>query len=453
VTGGWRLAARNLRRNRRRNLATGLAVAFGFAGLAVLGGYLDHVDTFLRTNAVYLQHTGHLTVYHAGGLDKAMSKPSRFSLTPAQQAAVRAAASADSRVAFVAGYLRGMGLASNGCRSVPFLALGIEPETQRRILTDANVLQASGDLVRPIRGRQLYEYPDLDGRVALAAGLAGLLGKMRVHDDLAGRAPAVGLPDCSKADAAASFSADANLQLAGITFDGSLAATDSEVVNLFHTPTAETDDQVLYATLPALQRLYDTDAVSYIAVFLKDWRDAAPVAHDLRARLRDAGVPADVYEFTDERVSPYYVGSMVFLRSMGGFIVLIVASVVVLGVMNSTTLTVYERSRELGTLRAVGYTRPQVRGLVIREVALLALLGVCAGIALAYIAAGAVSLADVRINPPGTPGTMRVVLTPGVRVVLWLVALLVPLSLAVAWAVAGRRLRERTSDLLIATNV
>jgi putative ABC transport system permease protein len=159
-----------------------------------------------------------------------------------------------------------------------------------------------------------------------------------------------------------------------------------------------------------------------------------------------------VYQFSDERVNPYYAGSMAFVRSMAGFIVMIVAAVVILGVMNSTTLTVFERSREFGTLRALGFTKAQVSGLVVREVALLAAIGVIVGLGLAHAVAAAVRAAGVQIRPPGVPGSMTVVITPDPWISLWLAALLVPLSLAVAWVVVRRRLRERTSDLLIAVN-
>ena len=81
----WAVAARNLRRNRRRNLATALAIAFGFAGLVVIGGYGNRVEQFLRTNAVYLQHSGHVTVFLENGLHKASAEPERFQLNPAAQ--------------------------------------------------------------------------------------------------------------------------------------------------------------------------------------------------------------------------------------------------------------------------------------------------------------------------------------------------------------------------------
>jgi len=47
MTGAWRLALRNLARNRRRNQATAVAIAFGYAGLVLLGGYATRIERFL----------------------------------------------------------------------------------------------------------------------------------------------------------------------------------------------------------------------------------------------------------------------------------------------------------------------------------------------------------------------------------------------------------------------
>lgn len=451
MTDGWRLALRNLRRNRRRNGATALGIALGFAGLSILGGYVTRIELFLRTNTVYLQHGGHVAVYHAEGLEKAGARPARYSLTATDQVAIRRALEGDPRVEYSAGYLRGMGLAGNGCRTVPFAALGIDPGVLQRNVRQPDVRRISADFVRPVRGGQLFDYLDVDGAVGLAAGLARLLGKTRTHDDFGGPAAAVVVPDCGSPEATAQIAGDANVQLAALSFDGALAAIDGEVVNVFHTPTTDTEDQTLYTTLSTLQRLYSTDAVTYVAVYLKKWREAEPFARDLEARLRGVGLGVVAYPFTDERVSPYYVGSMTFLQSMVVFIVLLVASVVVLGVMNTGTLTVYERSREIGTFRAVGYTRSQVTGLFLREVTLLSAAGLAGGLALSHAVATGVRLANIRISPPGVPGTLQVVLTPGPAVYLALVALLLPLSILVTWLVVRRRLRERTADLLTAT--
>ncbi|HYM14383.1 MAG TPA: ABC transporter permease [Dehalococcoidia bacterium] len=57
-----------------------------------------------------------------------------------------------------------------------------------------------------------------------------------------------------------------------------------------------------------------------------------------------------------------------------------------IGVMNTTAMSVFERTREFGVMRAVGWTRARVIGLVMGEAALISLLGACIGIALGFAA-------------------------------------------------------------------
>jgi len=57
-----------------------------------------------------------------------------------------------------------------------------------------------------------------------------------------------------------------------------------------------------------------------------------------------------------------------------------------IGVMNTTAMSVFERTREFGVLRAVGWTRARVIGLVMGEAALISLGGAVAGIAMGFVA-------------------------------------------------------------------
>ena len=60
---------------------------------------------------------------------------------------------------------------------------------------------------------------------------------------------------------------------------------------------------------------------------------------------------------------------------------LLAVVVAILGIVNTLVLSVVERTRELGLLRAVGGTRRQVRTVVRRESVLMSLLGALTGIA------------------------------------------------------------------------
>jgi putative ABC transport system permease protein len=70
--------------------------------------------------------------------------------------------------------------------------------------------------------------------------------------------------------------------------------------------------------------------------------------------------------------------------------VLLALSVVVslFGIVNTLVLTVFERTRELGMMRAIGMTRRQTRRMIRHESVIIALIGAALGIALGLILAG-----------------------------------------------------------------
>jgi putative ABC transport system permease protein len=76
-------------------------------------------------------------------------------------------------------------------------------------------------------------------------------------------------------------------------------------------------------------------------------------------------------------------------------LLLLAVVVAVLGIVNTLVLSVVERTRELGLLRAVGGTRRQVRTVVRRESVLMSLLGAVTGVALGTLAGVALSRALV----------------------------------------------------------
>jgi ABC-type antimicrobial peptide transport system permease subunit len=88
-------------------------------------------------------------------------------------------------------------------------------------------------------------------------------------------------------------------------------------------------------------------------------------------------------EFKDNQIS--------FLSNILNILyVLLALSVVVslFGIVNTLVLTVFERTRELGMLRAIGMTRRQVRRMIRYESVITALIGAVLGIILGVVLAG-----------------------------------------------------------------
>lgn len=72
------------------------------------------------------------------------------------------------------------------------------------------------------------------------------------------------------------------------------------------------------------------------------------------------------------------------------YALLILAIIIALmGIANTLSLSVFERTRELGLLRAVGQTRPQLRAMVRWESVIIALFGTFGGITLGLLVGGA----------------------------------------------------------------
>jgi putative ABC transport system permease protein len=86
-------------------------------------------------------------------------------------------------------------------------------------------------------------------------------------------------------------------------------------------------------------------------------------------------------------------------------LLLLAVIVAILGIVNTLVLSVVERTRELGLLRAVGATRRQVRTVVRRESVLMSALGAVVGVALGTGAGVALSraLADEGISTVTVP--------------------------------------------------
>jgi len=86
-----KLAWRNLRRNVRRSIATGMAIAAGFTAFMIAAGYAFRVERVLGAYTQYALHVGHLGIYKKKALEMYSIKPNQFSLSIDEQKAVEEA--------------------------------------------------------------------------------------------------------------------------------------------------------------------------------------------------------------------------------------------------------------------------------------------------------------------------------------------------------------------------
>ena len=114
---------------------------------------------------------------------------------------------------------------------------------------------------------------------------------------------------------------------------------------------------------------------------------------------------------------------LVLVNVFLGFALLIA----LVGIVNTLTLSVFERIREIGLLRAVGMTRRQMRRMIRWEAAAVALYGAVVGVVLGgmFGIATAVAIPDDIIDTVSIPAAQLVIFLV-VSVVFGLIAALFP---------------------------
>lgn len=159
-------------------------------------------------------------------------------------------------------------------------------------------------------------------------------------------------------------------------------------------PTGTQDDGFFYVPLRTAQERFGLeDQITSVQIRLTDPSLAAEVGD----RLEQQFPGAEIIRMEE------LLGSMTALmdsaRALIFAIVAVVIAISAVGVLNTMLMSVFERTREIGVLRATGAGRLHIFGLVWTETLALTALGGIAGLALAAVAARGVEAVIRRFVP------------------------------------------------------
>lgn len=144
-----------------------------------------------------------------------------------------------------------------------------------------------------------------------------------------------------------------------------------------------------YIDLRSAQQLlgYGDDRVTDVIAFLPPHQDASALA----ALVQDQA-SGDIRITTRAGMGGFILGGIALYRAIFYGFVAVLALIVGLLIMNLVTMIGVERRREIGTLRAIGYSRRTIVGLFLGEIAvtgtLFGAVGVLAGSAISLALAG-----------------------------------------------------------------
>jgi putative ABC transport system permease protein len=190
-------------------------------------------------------------------------------------------------------------------------------------------------------------------------------------------------------------------------------------------------DDALVAVPADLATLDAAAPVTQLWVGLDDPADAAAVVPDIQDTVADTESPAQVMGAAVERAVFQQVIDTALAIVVGLLAVAVVIALI--GVTNTLSLSVIERRRESATLRAIGLSRGQLRGMLAIEGLLIALVGAVLGVllGLVYGWAGAASALGWAGEPAFVVPWSDVAAMLGVAAVAGLLASVVPARAAV----------------------
>jgi len=321
-----RLAVRNVRRQRRRSLLTGLAMGLGVAVLVFTralgdGTHEDWIDAGVRLGS------GQIAFQHPR-FRASRSLDDRLSDQAYEQARRLATTSAVAeKVTVVAPRLEVQGLANSASSAVPVFITGVDPQLEAAFsqlgerVVDGRYLE-TGDRLHAYIGRRLAARLDLQvgSRLVLTAQDA----------------------------------------------TGEIAGQFVRVVGIFESGLPEADEGIVHIPLStAREWLQVGEAATTLAMLLESGWQVPGVLTLLRSQVESGSLDLTVLGW---RESMPELDAAIKIDDFGAYVFQVFLFVIIaLAIVNTVLMSVMHRTREFGVLRALGLTKRQTATVVFSE--------------------------------------------------------------------------------------
>ena len=376
-----KLAFRNILRNKRRSFVTMVAIGVGFAAIGLYHGYIHNAYEGLRIIAIRGEGLGHLRINKAGWNAKGKLEPEKYMFTQEETGKIMKIVGEDENVVLSTPQMQVVGTVTNGATSTVFIAQGIIPK-------DEVVIKGDWKVFLPREGRKIND--EVVYEVEMAKDLAAYLN----------------------------MKAGSNGIVMAQTLSGQVNALDMQVSGVYDTGNDFSNDKFMRFNFKFAQSLLDTQSSERIVVLLKTWEDTEMVRDRLLKKLRAAGIDCEIR--TWKELSLGYLKMKSYLDMIFVFIASIVLGIVIMTTINTMGMAILERTKEIGTLRALGLKVNGVSFLFTLEGALLGFLGSIVGIMLHIIVWIIIRVFPPHYIPPGfsEPVPMFIDMVPWMLLVL-----------------------------------
>ena len=347
------LALRNLWRSPARSGLALLTIVGGIVAYVLAAGFIDWVLLSMRDYQIYAQ-LGHFQISHSGYVEKGGADPYRFLIPRNDVSLAKLVQRPD--IITVTPRLALSGLISLGERTVGFLGEGIDPS--REVFINRHMDIRSG------RNLQHAE----EKSVLLGEGLAASLNAK----------------------------AGDHVVLLAKTISGSQNAVECVVAGIFSSSVKAYDDAFLRLPIDIAQQLVRTNGATTFVGILHRTDDTDKVVAALRPGLNSMGMSI----FAWHEQADFYRKTVALFSKQVGVIRFIIALIIVLSVTNTLSMSVAERTSEIGTSLALGSRRMDILRMFLTEGVVLGIVGGVLGLCIGALLAELISNVGIPMPPP-----------------------------------------------------
>jgi putative ABC transport system permease protein len=407
------LALRNLFRNRRRSLTTLLAMILGLVAVLLFGGFIRDITYQLQSD--YVRRTGHLQVQRKGYFLYGSGNPAVYGIRDYERILLRLQNDPVLAPMLVVATptLQFGGIAGNFAAGVSrtVYVSGV-------VVDDQNLMAEWNDYHRRI----LREHLTLTGTAPDAAVIGtgvgrvlGLCAALAVPNCDAVKEPATpasgsplpddiaSLAESTRARPAAESASQARIEILAANAHGAPNVISVHVVRAEFQGIKELDDVYVALHLAQAQRLIfgrESPQVTAIALQLQHTAQM-PLARVRLAEIFAELKMGDDLEVIDyETLNPFYGQTLSMFAAIFGFVSVLIGAVVLFTISNTMSMTVVERTVEIGTVRALGVRRGGIRSMFFAEGIVLGTVGCLLGVVISIVLAWAINGLGLTWTPP-----------------------------------------------------
>ncbi len=360
-----KFALRNIRRHRKRSIVTIMTVCLGFTALGVIGGIVNNIFSRLKEQAIIGEKLGHITLVKEGFFKNGKISPETYIWNEDELGKIVKILHEDPEVSLATPRLSLFGVVSNGKSSTIFITEGIVPADDQKLV--ASSVDGRSESLSTV---SLSSQKENKFKVAIGSELSGNLGIKKGE----------------------------NLTLLTSTIDGITNAVDVEVDEIYNTGNPGTNDKFILSNFYLAQDLYDTKGAERIVITVKDSKKIKEVQARLIAKIIAAGYPVESKVWSD--ISLTYTKVKKMFGIIFRVLTIIITVIVLLTILNSMQMSVTERTREIGTLRAIGLVRKKVIYIFCLEGIILGIIGCLIAIPILLFIAFVLQSLNISFIPP-----------------------------------------------------